>query len=169
MGYKYLCYDGVTQGSMLYPLPLSNYPYVGRLGLRGGVSVATQGASVCSEPVTGYLRISALIKNVVNWCWQCELLDFSRGHSLQSNHKHKGIWSTPDWKIYFIIQKKKMSTDIFSSVCLDGFCWGVIKNICADGDLMQNPSAHRREGRPGCQSGSADKTCRCGWPAAKGG
>lgn len=34
MGYKYLYYDGVTQGSMLCPLLLSNYPYVGCLGLR---------------------------------------------------------------------------------------------------------------------------------------
>lgn len=52
-----MCYDGVTRGSMLGPLLLSNYPYVGRLGLRGDVSVATQG-------VTDYLRISALMKNV---------------------------------------------------------------------------------------------------------
>lgn len=43
---------------MLCPLPLSNYPYVGRLGLQGEVSVATQGA-------TDYLRISALMKNVL--------------------------------------------------------------------------------------------------------
>lgn len=59
-GVKIFCYDGVTQGSMLCPLLLSNYPYVGRLGLQG-VSVATQGA-------TDYLRISAQIKNVADRC-----------------------------------------------------------------------------------------------------
>lgn len=60
-----MCYDGVTQGSMLCPLPLSNYPYVGRLGSQGEVSVATL-ASVCSDPVPDYLRISVLIKNVLD-------------------------------------------------------------------------------------------------------
>lgn len=55
MGSKYLCYDEVTQGSMLSPLPLSNYPYAGRLRLQGEVSVATQGARDGSDPVTNYL------------------------------------------------------------------------------------------------------------------
>lgn len=54
MGQTYLRYDGVTQGSMLSPLPLSNYPYVGHLGLQREVSFATQGASVCSGPFTDY-------------------------------------------------------------------------------------------------------------------
>lgn len=43
---------------MLCPPLLSNYPYVGRLGLQGA-RVATQGA-------TDYLRISAQIKNVAD-------------------------------------------------------------------------------------------------------
>lgn len=44
---------------MLGTLPLSNYPYVGRLGLQGEVNVATQGASICLDPITEYLRILA--------------------------------------------------------------------------------------------------------------
>lgn len=57
-----MCYDGVTQGSMLGPPLLSNYPDEGRLGLQEDVRVATQG-------VSDYLRVSALMKNVAGW-WE---------------------------------------------------------------------------------------------------
>lgn len=46
---------------MLCPLPLNNYPYVGRLGLQGEVSVATQGAArTLLQTTTGY---QPLLKN----------------------------------------------------------------------------------------------------------
>ena len=51
---------------MLGLLPLSNYPYVGRLGLQGEVSFATQGAA-------DNLRISARMKNVADWCLRFKL------------------------------------------------------------------------------------------------
>jgi len=69
-----LCSDGVTQGSMLRPLLLNNYNYAERLGLQGEVSVATQGAGLCSDLITDYLRISAPVKNVARRIRQAELL-----------------------------------------------------------------------------------------------
>lgn len=46
---------------MLCPPPLNNYPYVGRLGLQGEVSVATQGAArTLLHATTGY---QPLLKN----------------------------------------------------------------------------------------------------------
>lgn len=56
---KSMCYDEVTQGSTLRPLPISNYPYVGRMGLQAGVGVATQGAIICSDPITDYHQYSS--------------------------------------------------------------------------------------------------------------
>ncbi len=73
---------------MLCPLLLSNYPYVGRLGLQG-VSVATQGA-------TDYLRISAQIKNVAdNLSYLCVVMT---GLHSNPNHNHGVGVSTPDLK-----------------------------------------------------------------------
>lgn len=85
------------------------------------------------------------------------------------HHNHEVSRSTT-YKIHLITYKKKNPKCwlwSFCSVCLCGFCWRDKNNRGADGDLTQTPLEHRQAVGRGCQSGSADKTCPCGWPSAK--
>lgn len=135
------------------PLPWSNYPYVGRLGSQGEVSFATQGANVCSNPITGYLQTSVLMHNVVGWCRRP--LCFYRAHEGEEGAQllHNSLTknkSSPSWDVI-----------LCSPSCV------LINNTGADGDLRQTPLARWQEARPGCRSGCAGIMCPCGWPGAK--
>lgn len=92
------------------------------------------------DPVTGYLRISALINTVADWCWQFEQPLYCNDQiSFKPKSQSFSQWEYTKFKIY-MSHTKKVPTEVFSSVCLHGFCSGVIiNNTGAAGDLKQTP------------------------------
>lgn len=167
---------------MLCPLPLSNYPCVGRLGLRGEVSATTQGASVCSQALlqttSGYQLGSRMWLTIWATFVFVVMAVFSHPakvspHSNQ-NHKRMNLFWIVEFTSFKIWHPSKKGEKICEDVAVEvpssvfasvGFVVELLR-VRVLLVIMPSPWAPQRGAWPGRRSGRAGRGCLCGWPGA---